>query len=209
MYKRRYFITEMKGGRDITKNRDWGEWLVKTTESIKNKKGFTLIELIIVVTIIAILGAIIFFGIASTVKRSRAAADFENAKIIYSTLQRMKAEGTLPLPAAQQNFYCVTGAGTGAYPKTINPTTGQEDFVVVKNGGLPTAENIYLIEKKYLSSIPKISLYNNPTTAWRVEYKMDGTISVGVVPTRGPGNPPCYFLMPKQDAFSGAYSVLD
>ena len=61
---------------------------------IKNKKGFTLIELIVVIAILAVLAAILVPSILGYVKEARIAANDANARSIYSELSAKVALGT-------------------------------------------------------------------------------------------------------------------
>lgn len=61
---------------------------------IKNKKGFTLIELIVVIAILAVLAAILVPSILGYVKEARIAANDANARSIYSELSAKVAMGT-------------------------------------------------------------------------------------------------------------------
>lgn len=61
-------------------------------EKIKKKKGFTLIELIIVVAIIAILAALVIPKLMGTQENSKKKADIANAKIIHDTVAKLMTE---------------------------------------------------------------------------------------------------------------------
>ncbi|MEG2428981.1 MAG: prepilin-type N-terminal cleavage/methylation domain-containing protein [Oscillospiraceae bacterium] len=58
----------------------------------KNKKGFTLIELVVVIAIVAVLAAVGIPAIAGQVKKSQDAAALDNAKLIATTASQMLSE---------------------------------------------------------------------------------------------------------------------
>jgi len=166
-------------------------------ELLSNKKGFTLIELIIVVTIIAILGAIIFFGIASTVKRSRAGTDTQNAAIIMSSVMRSIAEGKL-----------TSASGDGVYVSTDSELT------------VGTSPSVAMIGGQYLSSLPKVSLLSGTLASrWAVKLTCNTTAQtidaeVGVCGSAAGGKDPADLanyvkLMPKPAAYSASYDILN
>ena len=61
----------------------------------KKKKGFTLIELIVVIAIIAILAAIAIPNFLSIQRKSRVKADVASAKSIYDATSALIAEGVI------------------------------------------------------------------------------------------------------------------
>ena len=61
----------------------------------KKKKGFTLIELIIVIAIIAILAAIAIPNFLSIQRKARVKADIASAKTIYDATSALVAEGKI------------------------------------------------------------------------------------------------------------------
>ncbi|MBI6012670.1 prepilin-type N-terminal cleavage/methylation domain-containing protein [Clostridium perfringens] len=61
----------------------------------KKKKGFTLIELIIVIAIIAILAAIAIPNFLSIQRKARVKADIASAKTIYDAASALVAEGEI------------------------------------------------------------------------------------------------------------------
>lgn len=61
----------------------------------KKKKGFTLIELIIVIAIIAILAAIAIPNFLSIQRKSRVKADVASSKSIYDATSALIAEGVI------------------------------------------------------------------------------------------------------------------
>ena len=64
----------------------------KFNELRKNEKGFTLIELIIVIAILAIIAAVAVPNIISAVDNSRRSADVANAKIILNAAVQLQAK---------------------------------------------------------------------------------------------------------------------
>ena len=64
-------------------------------KNIKKKKGFTLIELIIVIAIIAILAAIAIPNFLSIQRKSRVKADIASAKTIYDATSALVAENKI------------------------------------------------------------------------------------------------------------------
>jgi len=66
-------------------------------KKLLNKKGFTLIELIVVIAIIAILAAILIPALADYIDAANEARDQANARSFYSELMLAGATGaTLP-----------------------------------------------------------------------------------------------------------------
>lgn len=73
-------------------------------KNLKNKKkGFTLIELIIVIAIIAIIAAIAIPRFGSVTNDAKLNADIANAKTIANATSALIADGSLPITAAQNN----------------------------------------------------------------------------------------------------------
>ncbi|MDK0967122.1 prepilin-type N-terminal cleavage/methylation domain-containing protein [Clostridium perfringens] len=68
----------------------------------KKKKGFTLIELIIVIAIIAILAAIAIPNFLSIQRKARVKADIASAKTIYDATSALVAEGKI-IPGTELN----------------------------------------------------------------------------------------------------------
>ena len=60
---------------------------------LRNDKGFSLVELIIVIAIMAILAAVISVAIIRYIDKSRKSSDLETAKTIYDAVSYAYAEG--------------------------------------------------------------------------------------------------------------------
>ena len=81
--------------------------LKQKREELRNKnEGFTLVELIVVIVILAILIGVTIGGIYMYVGQSRTSTDTNNASAITSTLSTM---------AADQNIYDAAGKGDAVY----------------------------------------------------------------------------------------------
>lgn len=72
---------------------------MNTKKQNKKKKGFTLIELIIVIAIIAILAAIAIPNFLSIQRKAKVKADVASAKTIYDATSALIAEGQIIAPA--------------------------------------------------------------------------------------------------------------
>jgi prepilin-type N-terminal cleavage/methylation domain-containing protein len=68
---------------------------------LKKRKGFTIVELIVVVTILGILTAVSVPLVTSYIDDSRVAADNSNAKVIEGVVKRVDAKG---VDAADNEF---------------------------------------------------------------------------------------------------------
>ena len=68
---------------------------MKLKRQNRKKKGFTLIELIIVIAIIAILAAIAIPNFLSIQRKARVKADIASAKTIYDATSALIAEGKI------------------------------------------------------------------------------------------------------------------
>ncbi|XZM77648.1 prepilin-type N-terminal cleavage/methylation domain-containing protein [Clostridium perfringens] len=75
---------------------------MKSKKQTKKKKGFTLIELIIVIAIIAILAAIAIPNFLSIQRKARVKADIASAKTIYDATSALIAEGKI-IPGTELN----------------------------------------------------------------------------------------------------------
>lgn len=90
----------------------------------ENKKGFTLIEMLVVIAIIAVLVAIIIPTVTSATGKAKAATDAANLRSIMGTANaKLATEGAdvADVVAAMPSLTCKTFPGAQAYIYYVNP----------------------------------------------------------------------------------------
>ena len=127
---------------------------MNTKKQNKKKKGFTLIELIIVIAIIAILAAIAIPNFLSIQRKSKVKADIASAKTIYDATSALVAQGELEPTSSVQKFTLTPGAN------------GAKGNVT---GGNPVSENTALTN--YIQVIPESK--SAPGTNFIIELSGD------------------------------------
>jgi prepilin-type N-terminal cleavage/methylation domain-containing protein len=90
-------------------------------KKIKNRKGFTLIELIVVIAILAVLAAIIIPTVSSNIARANEARDLANARSVYAQV----AIDVISNPP-----------GAGSYAATGEPTGVECRYSVAAGGNI-------------------------------------------------------------------------
>ena len=125
----------------------------------KNKKGFTISELLIVVAIIAVLVAISIPIFRSQLEKSRRTVDIANARSIESALSTMINDGTVELPNGTGVWVHVQCANKQirSNPYNLNNSSEKSKFFVgadkdaIINGHKKTAA--YNVQEEYLASV--------------------------------------------------------
>ena len=115
---------------------------MKSKKQTKKKKGFTLIELIIVIAIIAILAAIAIPNFLSIQRKSRVKADIASAKTIYDATSALISEGKIVSTTSGVTFI-LDSANSKVVP---NPKEGNDATKSSKD-----ANEL----QSYLQTIPK------------------------------------------------------
>lgn len=126
--------------------------MLKKLLGLKNKKGFTLIELIVVIAILAILAAILVPSMLNVLSDSKQKVADANARAVYSAAQAayvsIATSGTAPAGDADGTDYLSSsttdpfiievnknlGSLTGTYTVTVG--TNGIMSVVYANGGV-------------------------------------------------------------------------
>lgn len=104
-------------------------------QKLKNKKGFTLMEMLIVVAIIAVLVAIAIPTFSGALTKSKEAADVANIRAYYAELQIKAIDGgTNARPQVESDAFktAMTDAGyTLNYPDKLTYTKADGKLVYV------------------------------------------------------------------------------
>lgn len=87
-------------------------FMQKLRKSAKEKKGFTLIELIIVIAIIAILIALIAPNLVKFLSTAKSTSVDANAKTAYTSIQTYLTENETASTTIKPSTYTITSTGT-------------------------------------------------------------------------------------------------
>lgn len=136
----------------------------------KKKKGFTLIELIIVLAVMAIIALIAIPNFAAVRNNSKNKADEQSRATIERTVLMLVSDETVTVNSATDIEFTVTTDGTAG--KVTSPTAATDD----KTGNGLTAEEIKAIEDA-------LEVVNKPQGKDKSKYKItiDDNGSVKVI----------------------------
>lgn len=100
---------------------------------IKNSKGFTLMEMLIVVAIIAILVAIAIPTFTSSLEKAREAADLANIRSAYAEAMVKYLDGSLTTEGVTSEKLTQTKEGWETSTSVPSYLTGVDSMDVIKN----------------------------------------------------------------------------
>lgn len=124
----------------------------------KKKKGFSLIELIIVLAVMAIIALIAIPNFTSVRENSKKKADKQSCETIERTILMLTADETVKVTAATDVVFVVATDGT---PGTVSTTaTTDLDANEIK----AIADALAEVNKPQSTTVGKYNININPTT---------------------------------------------
>lgn len=141
-------------------------------KNINKQSGFTIVELLIVVVVIAILAAITMVSYAGITQKANTSASQSNASTVIK-----KAE-----------LYAADEANGGEYPTTLNDLTSADATEIYSlNGSNITVDSTVFSSGNLPTSTSQINFYTCDSGAgvkvnyWNYSTSQVGTLSAGVV----------------------------
>jgi len=93
----------------------------------RGERGLTLMELIIVLAVIAIIGAILAPNFLSATDKARLKSDIESAKVIQNAIDTYNAEQTTPIGAGADMAIVIPALTDKGYLSASDTTVPQTD----------------------------------------------------------------------------------
>lgn len=141
-------------------------------KKLSNKRGFTLMEMLIVIAIIAVLVTILVPAVGSSLRKAREAADVANLRAAYAQYQLAWVEGKRPdinQPSAGDKRIRITEKDSLGNP--VSPATFDAPLNFIAQGtsgyGAKVAPNLTTNEI-IISYLPK-ELNNGLIYEWKVQ----------------------------------------
>lgn len=136
-------------------------------KKLNNKKGFTLMEMLIVVAIIAVLVAIAIPVFTNQLEKSREATDAANIRSAYAEVMACALTGETK-EEAKKNDVDVTGDETNGntYKKTVTAVqkqTGWQNKTITDIAGIEVSDTESSEAKNTITA-------NKKSTSWTITY---------------------------------------
>ena len=150
--------------------------MFKLLNKKKNNKGFTLVELVIVVAILAILVGILAPQYTKYVEKSRKAADASNLENLVTGVKVAAADGSQDVVASTDVTYTITMTTSGT---TLTPVAAADN----KTGKIESALNEYA-GKNWKETTLKSKAWaatNNQISA-EIKIESNGSVTVEYTP---------------------------
>jgi len=167
----------------LTKNNKEEEKIMMK-KTLKSSKGFTLVELVIVIAILAILAVIVTQQVGGVIAKSKATADLANASQIATAISRAYAETKIGSTIT---------AGTGANFTALNSTTEASNVNIA-----------YVVKtNNYMEGFPKVKAGNGGDFYANVDTST-GLVTIRAISDTGTQ------LWPKPSSFTDTvYNILN
>ena len=131
-----------------------------------NNKGFTLMEMLIVVAIIAVLVAIAIPVFTNQLEKSREATDAANIRSAYAEVMACALTGETSAEAQKNDVHVTGDEGSYVYSKHVGAVQKQTDW---------QNKTITEIAGKAIADVPATDL----TKGWTISYDtVNGTTSI-------------------------------
>ena len=133
--------------------------LKKNEKRRKNNKGFSLVELIVVIAIMAVLVGVLAPQFIKYVERSRQSTDLQNVQELKSAIEADIADGEI----TEDVTITITGGASGTAKASVEPAAAS-DTVNLKSSGWPTGdtEYKYTVSDGKWSTVPSLENTKEP-----------------------------------------------